>query len=205
MNDSSEAKVVETMRVIRLVGRGGQGVVTAGDLLGRAAVLEGRWAQSIPTFGPERRGAPAFSTLRIGSSEILLKCSTARPDVLLVFERSVWQVANVILGLQPGATLVFNSSKSSDEVESSLRSGEHGYKLETDGHAIHTVDATKIALEVLGRPITNTAMMGAFVAVTKSLSMASLETVLQERFSKNADMNIEAARSAHRQLTQNGG
>jgi 2-oxoacid:acceptor oxidoreductase gamma subunit (pyruvate/2-ketoisovalerate family) len=189
---------------IRLAGRGGQGVVTAGDLLGKAAILEGRWAQSIPTFGPERRGALSQATLRIADEEILLKCTAARPDVLLVLDPTIWHFANIALGLQEGARLIFNTTLPPEDIASQLRGGAYGYRPPVDRFQVYTVDATGIALEVLGRPITNTAMMGAFVGATGLLEMHSIEAVLGERFDGKATMNIEAARQARNRLTVSG-
>jgi 2-oxoacid:acceptor oxidoreductase gamma subunit (pyruvate/2-ketoisovalerate family) len=185
---------------VRLVGRGGQGIVTAGDLLGRAAVGEGRWAQSIPTFGPERRGALTTCTLRISDEEILLKCTTARPSVLLVLDPTIWHHANVLLGLREGATLIFNTPRAPGEVEDDLVSHKRGYGLPVADYEIFTVDATGIALETMGRPITNTAMMGAFVGATERLSMASVEAAIAERFERAASANLEAARAARARL-----
>ena len=192
----------ETLRVVRLVGRGGQGVVTAGDLLGRAAVETGRFAQSIPTFGPERRGALSLATLRIDQEEILLKCTSSRPDVVLVLDPTIWHFANVLMGLREGARLVFNTPRSPAEIEEALRSGRHGYRLPVASCRIFTVDATDIALGTLGRAITNTAMMGAFVGATGILEMSAVERVLEARFGAKASGNVQAARQARDRLKE---
>ena len=185
-----------TMTEIRLVGRGGQGVVTAGDLIGKAALIEGRWAQSLPTFGPERRGALTLATLRIGENEILLKCTAARPKVLLVLDPTVWHHANVLLGLREGADLIFNTPADPNEIETEIRDQRYGYGAPVDDFTVYTVDATGIALEVLGKPITNTAMIGAFAAVTSAVKMTSIEHAFTERFEDRAAANIAAARAA---------
>ena len=185
-----------SMTEIRLVGRGGQGVVTAGDLIGKAALIEGRWAQSLPTFGPERRGALTLATLRIGADEILLKCTAAQPAVLLVLDPTVWHHANVLLGLREGADLIFNTPLEPEEVERAIRDHRYGYTAPVEDFTVHTVDATGIALEVLGKAITNTAMIGAFAAVTAAVKMASIEHAFTERFGEAAAVNITAARTA---------
>jgi 2-oxoacid:acceptor oxidoreductase gamma subunit (pyruvate/2-ketoisovalerate family) len=185
---------------IRLVGRGGQGVVTAGDLLGKAALHEGRHAQSIPTFGPERRGALSQATLRVGVAEILLKCSSKRPNILLVLDPTIWHHFPVITGLQEDGILVFNTALSPAEVDEELRSGKYGYRPAVAQYALHAVDATGIALEVLGRPITNTAMMGAFSGATGLIGMESIARALEQRFGKRAEGNIRAAREARDRL-----
>lgn len=184
------------MHEIRLVGRGGQGVVTAGELLGRAAVLEGRHAQSIPTFGPERRGALSQCTVRVSDAEILLKCSSTSPGVLLVLDPTIWHFANITLGLVPGGKLIFNSAGSPETIRRELEDGVHGYRPAVDDFEVLVVDATRIALDILGRPITNTSMMGALVGATGIVGMDSLARVLEERFGGKAAGNIEAAKAA---------
>jgi pyruvate ferredoxin oxidoreductase gamma subunit len=192
------------MHETRLVGRGGQGVVTAGDLLGKAAIREGRYAQSIPTFGPERRGALSQCTLRISDGEILLKCSSTSPGILLLLDPTIWHHANVLLGLQEGGTLIFNSPQAPEEIDRDLKSGKYGYRSTVERYELFAVDATGIALEVLKRAITNTAMMGAFVGATGILGMDSVAGVLEERFGEKAAMNVEAARAAAARIRKHG-
>jgi len=193
------------MHEIRLVGRGGQGVVTAGDLLGKAAVLEGRHAQSIPTFGPERRGALSQCTVRISAGEVLLKCSSTSPGVLLALDPTIWHFANVLIGFQEGGTLIFNTSQAPEEIDDALRSGKFGYKPAVADYDLFAVDATGIALEILKRPITNTAMMGALVGATGVLEMDSVAAALEERFGAKGAANVEAARAAAEQIRKLGG
>ena len=193
------------LREIRLVGRGGTGVVTAGELLGQAAVREERHAQAIPTFGPERRGALSSCTLRISETPILLKCSSTHPDILLVIDATIWRHAPVTAGLAEGGVLVFNSTSGPDEVEKELRSGDLGYRLGVDACSIFTVDATGIAIEFIGKPITNTTMMGALAGATGVVGMSSLEEVLEERFGENGRKNRDAARAGKDRLRGRGG
>jgi 2-oxoacid:acceptor oxidoreductase gamma subunit (pyruvate/2-ketoisovalerate family) len=190
---------------IRLVGRGGQGVVTAGELLGTAALREGRWAQSLPTFGPERRGALSTATLRIGDEEILLKCAAATPEVVLVLDPTIWHHANVLGGVDEGVTLVFNTTEPPEEIHDALQEKRFGYGAGVDRYRLFTLDATGIAMEALGRPVTNTAMMGAFVGATRMLDMASVEAVLDERFGDKGAANVAAARAAREGLSELGG
>ncbi len=184
------------MHEVRLVGRGGQGVVTAGELLGAAALLDGRQAQSIPTFGPERRGALSQATLRIDEAEILLKCSTAAPSVVLVLDPTVWHGSPALSGLATAAKLIFNTQLSLDALAAELLDGTRGARPSRDDFELWAVDATGIALEAIGRPITNTAMMGALVGATGLVSMESAERVLTDRFGRRAGANIAAARAA---------
>ena len=165
---------------------------------------EGRWAQSIPTFGPERRGALATATLRIGDDEVLLKCATSRPEVVLVLDPTIWHYANVLGGLREGGVLVFNTPQRPQEIDAELRDGRYGYRPPVGDYRLFTVDATAIALEILGRPITNTAMMGAFVGATGLVEMPSLEIVLGERFGRAAAANVQAAQAARDGLVERG-
>ena len=180
----------------RLAGRGGQGVVTAGELLGTAVLRSGRHAQSLPTFGPERRGALAQCTLRVSDQPIRLKCSTARPSVLVCLDPTIWRHAPITLGLREGAVLVVNTKQDAGALESELRSGRFPSTLPVEHCTVHTLDATGIALEAIGRPISNTAMLGAVAGVTGLVGLADLEDVLRERFGPKGEANVAAARAA---------
>lgn len=188
------------MHEIRLVGRGGQGIVTAGELLGAAAVREGQHAQAIPTFGPERRGALSSCTLRLSDEPILAKYSSTQPDVLVLLDPTIWHSQNVTLGLKEGSTLLFNTRRTPQQIDDELTGGTHGYTLGIEEYTLSTVDATGIALEVLKRPITNTAVMGALSGATGYVKMESIEAVLAERFGAKGAANIEAARAANSKL-----
>ena len=185
--------LVHDVSEIRLVGRGGAGVVTAGELLGKAAVAEGNWAQAIPAFGPERRGALCLSTVRVSEEQILIRCAAARPSILLVLDPTIWRHAPVTGGLADGAALIFNSPVAPEELEKELQ-------LDGGEPRVYTVDATGIAMAILGRPITNTTMLGALVHATGAVSMDSLEQVLVERFGEGARQNILAARTGGARL-----
>ncbi len=193
------------MPEVRVTGRGGQGVVTAGELLGQAVIDEGRVAQAVPTFGPERRGALASCTLRISSGEILLKFAAMAPDVLLVIDPTIWHIANVTLGLVEGGILIFNTPRAPEEVEADLRSGVNGYTLAIESARVFTVDGTGIALEHLGRPIPNTALMGALTGATDLVGIDAVEHVIRNRFGDRAEANIRAARAAREQMRESSG
>ena len=193
---------IEGLQEIRLVGRGGQGVVTAGELIGGAVVSEGRHAQSLPNFGPERRGALATAILRVSPDEILLKCTSARPGVVLIIDPTIWHHANVLMGVPEGATLIFNSNQSPAAIEADLRSGKYGTTLTLERCRILVVDGTGIALKHLGRPIPNTAMMGALAGATGLVGQAAIETALRGRFGAKAELNIAAAQAARAALVE---
>jgi len=190
MRSTVRTGAVKGLREVRIAGRGGAGVVTAGELLGRAAVREGRHAQAIPAFGPERRGALCTCTLRIDDEPILLRCAATRPDVLVVIDETIWRHAPVAGGLAPGAVLIFNSPLDPGALATELGEAVHAGRW-----TVKTVNATEIALEALGKPITNTAMMGAFAGATGLVSLDAIEATLLERFGPAAKANIEAARA----------
>jgi 2-oxoisovalerate ferredoxin oxidoreductase gamma subunit len=194
------AKQKEELTEIRLQGRGGQGVVTAGDLLGRAAIFEGKFAQSIPTFGPERRGALSTCSLRISNRPILLKCSSTIANAACILDPTIWHFINITAGLTEDSVLVFNTTKSPEEIQEELTTGKYGYKLTLKSYSLSTVDATGIALEIMGRAITNTAMMGAFARATGWVRMESVTSVLQDRFGDKADLNVRSAMKAYDDL-----
>jgi 2-oxoacid:acceptor oxidoreductase gamma subunit (pyruvate/2-ketoisovalerate family) len=188
------------MNEIRLQGRGGQGIVTAGELLGKAAILEGKFAQSIPTFGPERRGALSSCSLRISDQPILLKCSSTTTDVLCLLDPTIWHFVNITPGFVDNGLLIFNTTKSPEEVHEELQSGKYGYTLTKKNYSLFTVDATGIALEMMGKAITNTAMMGAFAKATGLVQMKSVASVLKEKLGTRADINIQMATKAYEDL-----
>ncbi|MFQ5770062.1 MAG: 2-oxoacid:acceptor oxidoreductase family protein [bacterium] len=197
-----KASIKKQIHEIRLQGRGGQGIVTAGELLGKAAILEGKYAQSIPTFGPERRGALSTCSLRISDQAILLKCSCTTADVLCLLDPTIWHFVNVTMGLAENGIMIFNTTKAPEEVNDNLRSEKYGYMLKTKNYSIFTVDATGIALEFLGKAITNTAMIGAFASATELVKFDSIVSVLKDKFGKRAELNIQMAKKAYENLVR---
>ena len=192
--------IKEEIKEIRLQGRGGQGVVTAGELLGKVAILEGKFAQSIPTFGPERRGALSTCSLRISNRPILLKCSSTIADVICLFDPTIWHFINITAGFVENGLLIFNTTKSPEEINKELITGKYGYSLTSRNYSVFTVDATGIALEIMGKAITNTAMMGAFTKATGLVQTESVKSVLKEKFGDRADINIQSAMKAYKSL-----
>jgi len=174
---------------VRWHGRGGMGAVTAAELIAKAAIREGKYAQSFPNFGSERRGAPVMAFLRISDEVIRVRTNVYEPDVVMVLDSRLMRVVDVTAGLESGGTIVVNSMKSPDKVKA-----EEGYKW-----AVATIDAKKVAMEELGVPITNTAMIGAFLKVTEVVKMDSLMEELRERFGKRADRNIKAMERAYKE------
>ncbi len=171
---------------IRWHGRGGLGAVTSAELVARAAISEGKYAQSFPSFGPERRGAPVIAFLRVSDEFIRIRTSIYEPDIALVLDPGLLRAVDVTSGLKDKGTIIINSRKTPDELKSEF----------DFGWPVAAVDATKIARETIGLPITNTAMIGALLRIVDVVSVVSLEAQFEERFGLRAKGNIEAMKRA---------
>ena len=172
---------------VRWHGRGGLGAVTSAELVAKAAISEGKYAQSFPSFGPERRGAPVIAFLRISDESIRTRTAIDEPDIVTVLDPGLLRVVDVASGLKDKGKIIINSRKSPAELKS-----EFGYKC-----LVAAVNATKIARETIGMPITNTAMIGALLNVTEAVKLDSVVDQLQERFGARAKGNIEAVNRAY--------
>ena len=189
--------MVEVISEMKLLGRGGQGIVTAGELLARSATLAGLHAQSIPSFGAERRGGPSQSTVRISNHPILLRCNPSTYDVICIFDPTIWHFVDATRGLKEDSILIFNSRKKPLELDELLREGRYPSKLSIKNYRVYCLDATGMAMDVLGRPITNTTMMGAFSAATELVSMENVIQVIKANFGPQAEANIKVAEEAY--------
>ena len=174
---------------IRLHGRGGQGAVTSAELLALAAIKEGKYAQAFPSFGPERRGAPVVAFCRISDEKIRVRAVIARPDIVLVLDPSILRLVNVSDGLKQDGVLVTNTRFSPEEIKKEL-----GVKTR-----LAAVDATRIAREELGLPITNTTMLGALLKAAEVVDKGAIIEALQERFGRIAERNIKALERAYKE------
>ena len=177
---------------VRIHGRGGQGVVTAAEMLSVAAFLENRHAQAFPSFGSERTGAPVVSFCRIDDKEIRSREPIAEPDAVIVQDPTLLHQVDVFGGVKPTSYVLINSSRSLDE----LGLASLGERLDLD--RVRCVPATELAREHLGRPLPNAVLLGAFAAQTGAVSIDSVAAAIRERFSgKLADGNVAAAEAAH--------
>jgi len=174
---------------VRIHGRGGQGGVTSAEMLAIAAINEGKYAQAFPSFGPERRGAPVIAFARISDTKIRNRTKVYVPDIVVVLDPSVLSIVNVEEGLKEDGLLVINSNKGIEELRR-----EYGFKT-----ALARVDATRIAMEELGLPITNTTMLGALVKGKEVISLDSLVAPLENRFGRIAARNIKAMQRAYKE------
>jgi pyruvate ferredoxin oxidoreductase gamma subunit len=172
---------------IRFHGRGGQGAVTSAEILALAAIGEGKYAQAFPSFGPERRGAPLMAFCRIDDQPIRIRANISEPDLVVVLDASLLKIVNVASGLKPNGILVTNTKEAPEKVKENL-------KLK---NRLAAVDATKIAMEVLGLPITNTTMLGSLIKAWEIVKKDSFLHPLQERFGRIAAKNIAAFERAY--------
>jgi pyruvate ferredoxin oxidoreductase gamma subunit len=173
------------MLQVRIHGRGGQGVVTAAELLSVAAFLDGAHAQAFPSFGSERTGAPVVAFCRIDDREIRVREPIVAPDALIIQDPTLLHQVDLFSGLRPGGHVLLNSTRPP---------GELGL---ADLHVV-TVPATELAREHLGKPLPNAALLGAFAALTGAVTLDSVAAAIRERFAAApAEANVAAARIAY--------
>lgn len=181
---------------VRIHGRGGQGVVTAAEMLSFAAFLEGKHAQAFPSFGSERMGAPVVAFCRISDKEIRLREPVQTPDALIVQDATLFKALDVTEGLSPQGYLLVNTNRTFtdmhlDSIVASLPAG----------HA-RTVAATEIAIAHIGRPSPNTALLGAFTAFTNIVSLESVcQAILHTFPGRIGEANVTATKLAHSLIT----
>jgi len=181
------------MLEIRWHGRGGQGAVTSVEMLTLAAIGEGKYAQGFPSFGPERRGAPVAAFTRIDDKRIKVRSAIYNPDVVVVLDSSLVNLVNVTEGLKSDGTLVVNTTKSPEELKKELNfQGK-----------VATVDASRIAREELGVPITNTTMLGALIKILGIVKLDSVEAPMEHRFGRIAGKNLAALNRAYEEVKIN--
>jgi pyruvate ferredoxin oxidoreductase gamma subunit len=181
------------MLEIRWHGRGGQGAVTSVEMLALTAIGEGKYAQGFPSFGPERRGAPVAAFNRIDDKQIKVRSAVYKPDVVVVLDSSLVGLVNVTEGLKPDGTLLVNTPKSPEELKRGL-----SFK-----GRVATVDASKIAWEELGVPITNTTMLGALIKVLGIVKLDSVKEPMEHRFGRIAQKNLAALKKAYEDVKIN--
>lgn len=158
---------------VRWHGRGGQGIVTVSRLLAHAALLDGKHVQAFPEFGPERRGAPVTGYTRISDEPISIHSHIYNPNIVVIVDPTLLGKIDLTRGLVEDGTVVANTERGPDELRESLK---------TEKAKVYTVNAVRIALDVLGRPIYNTAMLGALAKAVPLVALESLDKVVKERF-----------------------
>lgn len=177
------------MKEIRIHGRGGQGSVTAAELLAVAAFEDGKYSQAFPAFGVERRGAPIMAFTRISEQSIRLRSQIYEPDYVIVQDATLIEAVDVSSGAKPDGKILINTEFSPDT-----------FNLDTDAQVL-TIDATRIALEIIGRPIVNTILLGAFAGATSEIKVQSIQNAVSERFpGKVGEKNSQAVLEAYNRI-----
>lgn len=182
------------MLELRFHGRGGQGAVTSAELLALAAIAQGKFAQAFPSFGPERRGAPVIAYARIAEKQIRNRTAVTTPDAVLVLDPSLLSIVNTSEGITDGGFQVVNSAKSAGELREEF--GLAG--------KLAVVNANHIAIEEIGRAITNTTMLGVLVKATGVVERGLLVEEIQKRFGRIAEGNINAFNRAFEECEVEG-
>lgn len=177
---------------VRIHGRGGQGAVSAAEMLSVAAFIEGEYAQAFPSFGSERTGAPVVAFCRIDAKEIRLREPIMEPDAIIIQDPTLLHQVDVFAGLRPQGYILINTTRSFDE----LGLGE--LVRGCDPARLCTVPATELALRHVGRPVANVPLLAGFAAVSGVIRLESVCAAIQEKFSgQTAAANIAAAMEAH--------
>lgn len=173
---------------IRFHGRGGQGAVTAAEILAKAAFEDGKYSQAFPFFGVERRGAPVMAFTRIDDKPIQVRYQVQNPDYVVVLDDGLLDVVDVFSGVKDTSKIIINTNKKE--------------KLESNkDKEVYDIDGTGIALENLGVPIVNTIMLGSFAKKSGEVTLDSIIKVINETFpGKLGDKNSKAAKIAYEQI-----
>jgi pyruvate ferredoxin oxidoreductase gamma subunit len=184
---------------IRWHGRGGQGTVTAAKVLADACLTGGRYVQAFPEYGPERSGAPLKAYNRISSKELRMHCPVLEPQVVTVVDASLLDSVDVTEGAKPDAVFIVNTAKDPKEIREKL-----GAK---PGQRVFTVDATRIALETIGRAFPNSPMLGAVCRVTGLVSLDHLLEDVRKSFGKKFSEkiiqgNLDAVRRGYEEVKE---
>ncbi len=184
---------------IRWHGRGGQGTVTAAKVFADACLSGGRYVQAFPEYGPERSGAPLRAYNRISSKELRVHCPVLHPSIVVVADPTLLDGINVAEGTPENAIFIVNSAKDPAEIKAKIKA--------TPSQRVFLVDATKIAMDCIGRPMPNSPLVGSLAKVS---GIVSLETILEDvkksfgkKFAKKViDGNLEAAKRGYEEVRE---
>ncbi|MBI5110235.1 MAG: 2-oxoacid:acceptor oxidoreductase family protein [Rhodocyclales bacterium] len=177
---------------VRIHGRGGQGVVTAAEMLSIAAFEEGRHAQAFPSFGSERTGAPVVAFCRIADKEIRLREPIMAPDAIIIQDPTLLHQVDVFAGLKKDGYILINTTKTFEQL------GLGDFIRDWHPERLCTVSATELSIKHVGRPVPNVPLLGGFAAVSGIIKLESVAMAIRDKFSgKVADGNIAAATEAY--------
>ena len=181
------------MDEVRFHGRAGQGILTASRLFATAAIVDGKYAQSFPDFGPERLGAPVQAFARINDQPIEIRSQVYSPNAVAVFEESLLTRVPVTRGMVPKGQFVVNSK---DEHSNDVRKMAQGVGVDA-----YVIDADKIAVDLIGTPTVSTIMLGALAGASGFVSADSLESSVRDRFHGNmGDVNAKMIRMGFKEV-----
>ncbi len=184
---------------IRWHGRGGQGTVTAAKVFADACLSGGRHVQAFPEYGPERSGAPLRAYNRVSSKELRMHCPVLRPGIVAIVDATLLDSINVMEGAPDDAVIVVNSAKDPKEIREKLKA--------KPTQKVFTIDATRIALECIGRPLPNSPMVGVLAKVSGLVSLDQILEDVKKSFGKKfsqkiIDGNLEAARKGYGEVRE---
>ena len=189
---------MEEYTEVRWHGRAQQGIITAAKVFAEAALAAGNNVQAFPDYGPERMGAPVASYNRISSGPLTVHCAVVNPRVVVVVDATLIGTIDVLEGVPQNGIVVINTNKTIADIKKKVKTGKR---------ALYVVDATKIALETIGRPFPNTPMMG---ALAKATGLVKLEDLLDEtvktmgkKLAKEVlDGNLKAIERGYKEVTK---
>ncbi len=190
---------MEEMFEIRWHGRGGQGTVTAAKVLADACLSGGRHVQAFPEYGPERAGAPLRAYNRISSREIRMHCPVLHPQVVSIADATLLDGVNVTEGVLDDTVFIVNTSKDPKDIREKLKA--------KPTQKVFTVDASKIALDCIGRALPNAAMLGAICKATNLITLDALLEDVKKSFGKKfsqkiIDGNLEATKRGCKEVKE---
>ena len=176
---------------VRIHGRGGQGVVTAAEMLSIAAFEEGRHAQAFPSFGSERTGAPVVSFCRISDREIRLREPIMKPDALIIQDPTLLHQVDVFAGLKKDGFILINTKSTFEDL------GLSDFVRDWPADRLCTLAATDLGLKHVGRPMPNVPLLAGFAALSGAIQLESVFKAINAKFSgKVASGNIAGATEA---------
>ncbi len=175
---------------VRIHGRGGQGVVTGAEMLSIAAFLGGRHAQAFPSFGSERTGAPVVAFCRMDDQEIRLREPIMQPDAIIIQDPTLLHQVDVFSGLMADGYILINTTRSFAEL--GLAEYAKGFN---PAHLL-TVPASELAMKHVGRAVPNVPLLGAFAALSGLISLAAVQSAIDDKFKGQVALGNKAAAAA---------